>query len=673
MFPKKPKSQTELDELAINTIRFLAVDAVQKANSGHPGMPMGMAAAAYALWTRILRHNPKNPNWPNRDRFVLSAGHGSMLIYALLHLSGYDLSLDDIKNFRQWGSKTPGHPEYGHTPGLETTSGPLGQGIAIAVGMAIGQRYLNGILDYEDNPLLDYRIFGIAGDGDLMEGVAAEAVSLAGHLGLGSLVFLYDNNSITIEGNTELAFTEDVAGRFAACRWHVEQVENGNDVEAVTAAIKTSCQEKTRPSLIMVRTHIGYGSPNKMDRASAHGSPLGEKEVLLTKKNLSWPVEPLFYIPEQVHALSKEAIEKGKVWEGQWQDRLLAWQEQNPEKSRLWDRLINGRLPKGWEKNLPAFDGVEKIATRVASGKVINALAEVLPELVGGSADLAPSNNTTIKGADDFSLARAGRTLHFGVREHGMAAALNGMALSDMLIPYGGTFLVFSDYMKAAMRLSSLMGKRVIHVLTHDSIGLGEDGPTHQPIEQIAALRATPNTLVIRPADALETAAAWKIAIEHRTGPVALILSRQDLPVLHTYSVAGGVEKGGYILSEARGGSPKLILIATGSEVSLALAAQQRLEEENIAARVVSLPSWELFELQPKSYKDQVLPPDIRARLAIEALATFGWERYVGLDGEIIGMTSFGASAPGPLLMEKFGFSVDNVVSRGKRLLNRLG
>lgn len=662
------KQATDIKELAINTIRFLAVDAVEKANSGHPGMPMGMASPAYTLWTQFLKHNPRNPNWANRDRFVLSAGHGSMLLYALLHLTGYDVSLDDLKNFRQWHSKTPGHPEYQDTPGVETTTGPLGQGISTAVGMAMGQRYLNSILGAKDGALLDYRIFGICSDGDLMEGVSAEAASMAGHLKLGSLVFLYDDNGITIDGKTDLAFSENVSARFEAYGWHVQAVADANNIQAVAQAIQNGINEKGKPSLIAVKSNIGFGSPNKQDSAGAHGSPLGADEVALTKQKLNWPEDPTFFIPNDVKPHFLEAVDSGAQLEKQWKQHFERWAKANPAGAQLWARLEAKKLPDGWEKHIPDFKTEPNLATRAASGKVINALAGILPELVGGSADLAPSNNTMVKGAPTFSAKEAGRNFHFGIREHAMSAALNGMALTEKLIPYGGTFLIFTDYMKGAMRLSAVMKQKVIYVLTHDSIGLGEDGPTHQPIEQVAHLRATPHFTLIRPADALETAAAWKWAIQSAEGPVGLALSRQGLPTLHQYPSAGQVDKGGYILSEARSGKPEIILIATGSEVSLALEAQKVLEKENRNVRVVSLPAWNIFEAQSQSYRDSVLPPTLRKRLAIEALASFGWERYVGLDGDIIGMTTFGASAPGPTLLEKFGFTVDNVVKRAKAL-----
>jgi transketolase len=666
----KSKKQS-IEELAINTIRFLSVDAVEKAKSGHPGMPMGMAAAAYTIWTQFLQHNPKNPRWPNRDRFVLSNGHGSMLLYSLLHLTGYDVSLNDLKNFRQWESKTPGHPEYGHTPGVETTTGPLGQGISTAVGMAISQRYLNQLLSLKPKPLLDYKIYGICSDGDLMEGVASEAASMAGHLGLGNLIFIYDDNHITIDGETDLAFSENVAERFKSYNWHVVKVTDANDIKAVAQALKEGQKETSRPTLLIARSHIGYGSPNKADKASSHGAPLGEDEVKLAKRNLHWPEEPPFYIPEGVKAHFEVALANGAKKEKEWNDRYDEWAKNNPDQAKLCQRLESCELPPGWEKYLPDFQNEEKMATRQASGKVINALAPILPELTGGSADLAPSNNTLIKGEPALSKKVTGRNMHFGVREHGMGAILNGMALSPKLIPYGGTFLIFSDYMKGAIRLGALMKQRVIYVFTHDSIGLGEDGPTHQPIEQLAMLRATPNLTVIRPADATETAAAWKWAIEHKNGPTALVLTRQGVPVLKKdkYPAAGAVDKGGYILKEASRGSPSVILIATGSEVSLALNAQEQLEKEGTPTRVVSLPSFEIFEQQPQEYRDSVLPPAIRKRVAIEALSTFGWEKYVGLDGAIVGMTSFGASAPAGTLMEKFGFTVGNIVEKARNLL----
>lgn len=665
------ETQTDIEQLSINTIRMLAIDAVEKANSGHPGMPMGMAPVAYVLWTKFMKYNPKNPNWPNRDRFVLSAGHGSMLLYAMLHLTGYDVSLDDLKNFRQWGSKTPGHPEYGHTVGVETTTGPLGQGIATAVGMVMGQKYLNSLLKPDGPAILDHYTYGICSDGDLMEGVGGEAASLAGHLGLNGLIFFYDDNKITIDGKTDLAYSDDVKKRFESYHWFVQTVNDANDLPAIEAALKAAQAEKNRPCLIITKSLIGYGSPNKANTAEAHGAALGADEVKLTKENLGWPTSPDFYVPKEVADHFKQAAAKAAETEDFWKKRYEVWAKENPDAAKLWARLEKSELPEGWEKQLPDFSKEEKMATRSASGKVLNALASVLPELIGGSADLAPSNNTMIKGAPAFSKNQAGRNLHFGVREHAMASALNGMALGNVLIPYGGTFLIFSDYMKGGMRISALIKKRVIYILTHDSIGLGEDGPTHQPIEQLVHLRAIPNMRVIRPADATETAGAWKEAIKHKTGPTCLILTRQNLPVLQKskYPTLGQVEKGGYILSETKGGTPKLILIATGSEVQLALGAQTKLEAEGTPTRVVSMPCCEIFDEQPESYRESVLPKSVRARLSIEALSPETWGKYVGLDGDSVAMTSFGASAPGNVAMEKFGFTIENVISRAKKIL----
>jgi transketolase len=670
---KKPLViKPSFNEIAINTIRFLAVDAVEKANSGHPGMPMGMAPIAHVLWSKFLKFNPKNPGWQNRDRFVLSNGHGSMLLYSMLHLTGYDVSLDDLKNFRQFHSKTPGHPEYGDAPGIETTTGPLGQGIGVAVGMAMAQNYLNGLFTPKGKPLLDHNIYVFAGDGCMMEGVASEASSLAGHLGLGQLILIYDDNHITIEGDTALAFDEDVLARYRAYNWHTQRVTNGNDLTAIENAIAAAKKVTDKPSIIAVRTHIGYGSPNKVDSHDAHGSALGKEEVALTKKNLDWPLEPTFYVPEKVAEYYRNVGERSAKNEDAWKKRFDQWADKNPEQKKLWDRLIGGGLPVGWEKQLPTFGADEKIATRAASGKVINALAPILPELFGGSADLSPSNNTMVKGAPSFTKEFPGRNIHFGVREHAMASALNGMAVSDMLIPYGGTFFNFTDYMKGGMRICALTKKRVIYVLTHDSIGLGEDGPTHQPVEQLAHFRAMPNTIVIRPADATETVGAWRVALTCRTSPVLLILTRQNLPVYtpEKYPLAGAVEKGAYVLSEASSKPGQLILIATGSEVSLAIASQAVLEKEGIPTRVVSMPSWELFEAQPVQYRESVLPKSVTARVSIEALSPFGWERWTGDKGAIIGMTTFGASAPLNVLMEKFGFTVDNVVKQAKEIIN---
>jgi transketolase len=664
----------KLDQLCINTVRCLAMDGVQKAKSGHPGMPMGAAPMAYVLWTRFLRHHPRQPRWPNRDRFVLSAGHGSMLLYSLLHLTGYDLSLDDLKQFRQWESKTPGHPESLLVDGIETTTGPLGQGFGNGVGMAIAQRYLAAHFNRPGHELVDYRIYAIVSDGDLMEGVASEAASLAGHLGLDNIIYLYDDNRISIEGSTDLTFTEDVHKRFEAYGWFVERVADGNDLDAMDRTIRAAQAERGRPSLIMVRTHIAYGAPNAQDTAEAHGSPLGEEEIKLTKQAYGWPADAKFLIPDEVLAQFRKALERGEQIEAEWQARLAAYRKAFPELAAEWDEFVRGELPSGWTEKIPVFKPTDgPLATRQASGKVLNAIAPSLPLLIGGSADLAPSTNTYLKGLGDFSKGNYGaRNLHFGVREHGMGSILNGMALSGLL-PYGATFLVFSDYARPSIRLAALMEAHAIFVFTHDSILLGEDGPTHQPIEHLPALRAIPNLCFIRPADANETAVAWRVAIERRGGPVALALTRQGLPVIDRskYASAEGLARGGYVLADAAGKAPKLILIASGSEVAVALEAYEKLVTEGIAARVVSLPSWDLFEKQPPAYRDEVLPPAVTARLAIEAAAPLGWDRYVGPHGAVIGMTRFGASAPYKILAEKLGFTADNVVRRAKELLGQ--
>jgi transketolase len=663
----------EFEAKAVNTIRMLAADAVQKANSGHPGMPMGMAQVAFVLWTRFLRYNPSNPAWPNRDRFVLSAGHGSMLLYALLHLTGYNLSLEELMNFRQWGSKTPGHPEYGHTPGVETTTGPLGQGFANGVGMAIAERWLAEHYNRPGFNVVDHYTYAIVSDGDLMEGVASEAASLAGHLRLGKIIYLYDNNHITIEGKTDLAFTEDWAKRFDAYGWHVQDVD-GMDSRAIAAAIE-SAQKDPRPSIIGCRTHIGYGSPHKQDSSSAHGEPLGEEELILTKKNLGWPLEPAFYIPDDVLTFFRQAVSQGKELEAEYNRLFADYAEKYPVEAAELQQALTGELPPNWQKSLPSFEPGTSDATRNASGIVLNAIAQAIPNLIGGSADLAGSNKTLIKGGgsigpDDFS----GRNFHFGVREHGMAGILNGMALHGGVIPYGGTFLVFSDYMRASMRLAALMGIRVIYVLTHDSIGLGEDGPTHQPVEHLPALRAIPNMTVIRPADGNETAEAWRIALARTTGPTALILTRQKLPNYDRsrdgMGPASAVERGGYILFENKP-DPDIVLIASGSEVEIAYDAAQQLIADSIGVRVVSLASWELFEQQDETYRQAVLPP-ATPKLAIEAAVPFGWERWVGNDkskGDVIGINRFGASAPYKRIYQEFGLSVDAVVARARRLL----
>jgi len=672
---KRTMTQDRLNQLCINTIRTLAMDGVQKANSGHPGMPMGAAAMAYVLWTRFLKHNPTNPHWPDRDRFVLSAGHGSMLLYSLLHLTGYDLPLEELLNFRQWGSRTPGHPEYGLTAGVETTTGPLGQGFANGVGMAIAERFLAARLNRPGLMIVDHYTYAIVSDGDLMEGVASEAASLAGHLGLGKLIYLYDDNHISIEGSTDLTFTEDVERRFEAYGWHVQRVDDGNDRAAIAAAIEAAQAATKQPSLIMVRTHIAYGSPGKQDTAAAHGAPLGAEEVRRTKENLGWPVEPPFHVPDEALTRFREALERGRAWEAEWQAHFEAYAAEYPQLAAEWQTTMRGQLPVGWDADLPDFvpaDG--PLATRQVSGQILNAIAPYLPTLLGGSADLAPSNNTLLKQYDDITSDDfSGRNLHFGVREHAMGSIANGMALHGGLIPYTGTFLVFSDYMRPSIRLAAMMGLPVIFIFTHDSVWLGEDGPTHQPVEQLAALRAIPGLIVLRPADAAETVEAWRVALRHQDSPVALALTRQKLPVLDRTKVADAakVARGAYVLAEAEGERPDVILIATGSEVHLALEAREQLAEQDVKARVVSMPSWELFDQQPPTYRDQVLPPTVTIRLAIEAGVPQGWHRYVGLAGEVIGLNRFGASAPYKTLMEKFGFTAENIASRALALLRR--
>jgi len=667
--------KNNLELLCVNTIRMLAVDMVEKAKSGHPGMPMGAAPMAFTLWTRFLRHNPQKPSWSNRDRFVLSAGHGSALLYALLHLNGYDLSLEDLKDFRQWGSKTPGHPEYGHTPGVEVTTGPLGQGIANAVGMAAAERFMASYYNRPGFDVVDHYTYVIAGDGDLMEGVSHEAASLAGHLKLGKLICLYDDNNISIEGSTDIAYTEDRAGRFEAYHWHVQQVSDGNDTDLLAAAIQAAQAVKDKPSIIMVRTHIGYGSPNKQDSASAHGEPLGLEEVKRTKEKLGWPYETDFFIPPEVKSYFSNIIDQNIMQEKEWQSLFSDFAAAFPELAGQYRQWASGKLPDGWDQDLPSFPADQKgVASRAASGTVLNAIAARLPNLIGGSADLAPSTKTIIKGAGDFSPADySGRNMRFGVREHGMGSILNGMALAPGLIPYGATFLVFSEYMRPAIRMAAMMKLKVIYVFTHDSIGLGEDGPTHQPVEQLAALRAIPGLTVIRPADANETAAAWRCALELVKGPTALILSRQNLPILDRgqFSPADGLLHGAYILNGTENKKPDLILIASGAEVHIALQSAEMIREKGILARVVSMPSWELFEGQPEEYRRRVLPPEITARVAIEAGSTLGWHRYIGDKGEIIGIDHFGASAPAGVLFEKFGFTAENLAAKALRVLNR--
>jgi transketolase len=633
---------------------------------------MGAAAMGYTIWTRHLRHNPHNPHWPGRDRFVLSGGHGSMLLYSLLHLTGYDLSLDQIKNFRQWGSTTPGHPEYGLTPGVETTTGPLGQGFATGVGMAIAATHLAAIFNLPGFDLIDSYIYGIVTDGDLMEGVSSEAASLAAHLSLGRLIYLYDSNHVSIDGSTELAFTEDRAARFEAYGWHVQKVEDGNDVEAIDQAIQAA-KEDPRPSLIVCHTIIGYGAPHKQGTSKAHGEPLGEEELKLAKENLGWPVEPKFLIPDDVLAHFREAVDCGRDAEAAWNEKFETYQKQHTEQGTELKRRLDGVLPKGWDADLPIFPADAKgLASRAASGKIINALAPKVPELIGGSADLEPSNKTWIADSPAFEKdTPQGRNFHFGVREHAMGAAVNGMALYGGAIPYGGTFLVFSDYMKPAIRIAALSHIPSIYVFTHDSIGLGEDGPTHQPIEHLAALRAVPNVTVIRPADANETVEAWKFALTHRNGPIALILTRQSLPTLDRSIVDSASElvKGAYVLNDFGEKEPELILMASGSEVSLVYDASARLAAEGANVRAVSFPSWELFEQQDEAYREAVLPKRISKRLAVEAGASLGWERYVGTQGAVISMERFGASAPAKILFEKFGFTVENVIEKARELL----
>ena len=665
----------DLDELCVNTIRMLSAECVEKAASGHPGMPMGAAPMAYLLWTKVLKHNPADPLWPDRDRFVLSAGHGSMLLYSLLYLTGYDLSLGELKNFRQWGSKTPGHPEYGHTPGVETTTGPLGQGFANGVGMAIAERILAARFNRPGHEIVNHFTYGIVSDGDLMEGISHEAASLAGHLGLGKIIYLYDDNHVSIEGSTDLAFTENRLARFAAYGWHLQQVADGNALMAIENALISARRETRRPSLIAVRTVIGYGSPNKEGTASAHGEPLGTEEIKLSKEKLGWPLEPDFFIPEEALTNFRQALDRGKEWEAQWSALFRSYEKAYPEQAREWHAGMKGELPEGWQADIPVFAHDPKgQATRNASGKVLNAVAGRIKNLVGGSADLAPSTKTLIKDGGDFQADHYDRrNLRFGVREHGMGGILNGMALHGGLIPYGATFLIFSDYMRPSLRLAALMKLKVIYVFTHDSIGLGEDGPTHQPVEHLAALRAVPNLTVLRPCDASETALAWRFALEHKDGPVALALTRQAVPVLDRslFAPAEGLYQGAYILSEPAGGNPDLILMGTGSEVHLAIEAAKRLEDKGFRPRVVSMPSWELFDAQPEEYRSRVLPPHIHARVAVEAGVEQGWHRYVGDGGKAIGIHRFGASAPYKVLFEKLGLTAERVVEQAMRLLDR--
>ncbi len=662
----------DIDQRSVNTIRSLAMDAIQKANSGHPGAPMGLAAAGYILWTRVMRHNPRNPDWPDRDRFVLSGGHASMLLYSLLHLTGYDLSLDDIKNFRQWGSKTPGHPEFGHTPGVETTTGPLGQGIANAVGLAMAERHLAARFNRPGQEIVDHYTYAICGDGDLMEGVSSEAASLAGHLGLGRLICIYDDNEISIEGSTDITFTEDVAKRFDAYHWQIIKVTDGNDLEAIEKALNEAKKEQARPSLILLNTQIAYGSPNKQGSHDAHGAPLGEEEVRLTKSCLGCNPDETFCVPDDIREHCRRVAATGADQEAAWQKAFDAYKAANPGLANAWVDALSGFLPRGWDLGLAEFtpdDG--PMATRAASGQTLNALAGRLPTLMGGSADLAPSNKTYLTGEPEFQKGDyAGRNIRFGVREHAMGAIMSGMFQHGGIRPYGGTFLVFADYMRPAIRVAALMKLPVIYVFTHDSIAVGEDGPTHQPVEQLASLRVIPNVLVLRPCDANETADAWCQAIKTNDRPVAMLFSRQKLPILPREQTAGRLGQGAYVLSDCQG-APDLLLLASGAEVHQTLEAQSILQSQGVAARVVNMPSWELFENQTEEYKREVLPPEIKARVAVEAGATLGWERYVGDGGIVIGMTTFGASAPGGEVLARFGFTAENVVEKALALVDR--
>lgn len=674
-FPDDLALDWDLDALAVATLRTLSIDGVQKANSGHPGMPLGAAPMAHVLWSRHLKFDPAEPMWPDRDRFILSAGHGSMLLYALLHVAGYDLRIEELEAFRQWGSRTPGHPEYGHTPGVETTTGPLGAGFANGVGMAIAEAFLAATFNRPGHTMVDHNTYAIVGDGDLMEGVSAEAASLAGHLGLGKLIYLYDDNQISIEGCTDLTFTEDVGLRFQSYGWQVLTVDDGNDLTAIDRAICAARAEKRKPSLIKIRTTIGYGSPNKAGTAECHGSPLGADELQLTKEALGWPADLSFAVPRRVHEQYEGVAARGRLARREWLKGLKAYEDTHPDLAARWQAAVAGRLPENLHEKLPIFAAGEGIATRSASGKVLAALAGALPTLMGGSADLAPSNNTYLAGLGDFHADNpGGRNLRFGVREHAMGSILNGMGLHGGVFPYGGTFFVFSDYMRPALRLAALSGVPVVYIFTHDSIGLGEDGPTHQPVEHLASLRAMPGLTVIRPSDATETVVAWQVALERRHGPTALVLTRQNVTVLDRGSLAPAeyLAKGGYVLRDVSLGVPEVILIGTGSEVGIALEAATVLTGHGVGARVVALPSWELFEEQPAAYREAVLPSAVSARVAVEAGSPFGWERYVGDKGVIVGIDRFGASAPAGVLYREFGVTVDNVVESALRLV-RLG
>ncbi|MFB3142516.1 MAG: transketolase [Acidobacteriota bacterium] len=661
----------KLDQLCVNTIRTLSMDAVQMANSGHPGTPMAMAPVAYVLWDRYLRHYPRNPQWPNRDRFVLSVGHASMLLYSLLHLTGYDLPLEELKSFRQWESLCPGHPEYGLTAGVETTTGPLGQGIATSVGMAIAERWLASYFNCPGHEIVDYRTYAICGDGCMMEGLSHEAASLAGHLGLHKLVWIYDNNHITIEGNTALAFSEDVAARFMALNWNVQRVGDANDLKMLSRAFETSHKETERPSLIIVDSHIAYGSPHKQDTSGAHGAPLGEEEIRLTKERYGWPSDSQFLVPEEVAQHMNQAIQHGKQLEEEWTQQFKAYAQSYSDLAAQWETMQNGQLPKGWDQDIPQFSADSKgMAGRAASAKVLNAVAKKIPWLVGGSADLSPSTKTRLEEGGDFLKDQyGGRNLHFGVREHAMGAVVNGMALCKIR-PFDSQFLIFSDYERPAIRLSALMGLPVIHIFTHDSIGVGEDGPTHQPIEHLISLRAIPELLVIRPADANEVCEAWRVILEQTDRPVALILSRQPMPTVDRskYAPVSGLRKGGYVLADCQG-TPEIILMSSGSEMQWCIEAYEQLTAEGVKVRVVSMPSYELFERQPRAYREEVLPPQVRKRVAIEAGSSLGWRRYVGIDGAIIARRHFGASAPLKDLLKQFGFTTENLMATARTIL----
>jgi transketolase len=666
-------TDTALEQLAINTVRTLAMDAVQKAESGHPGTPMALAPLAWVLWTRHLRYDPRDPGWMDRDRFVLSAGHASMLLYSVLYLTGYDLELEDLKQFRQWESRTPGHPEYGYTAGVETTTGPLGQGLANAVGFAVAEAHLAATFNRDGHAVLDHHTYFIASDGDLMEGVSHEAASFAGHFRLGKLIGFYDDNHITIDGRTDLTYSDDAGKRFEAYGWHVQHVDDGNDLDAIDRAVEAAKAETGRPSLIVLKTIIGFGSPNRADTSKAHGEPLGAEEVVLTKRNLGWPKpDETFFVPPEALDAWRSAAARRAESHAEWQTRYDAWKGAFPDRAAELERRWRGELPAGWDAGIPTFDEKSgSVASRAASGAVLNAIAARVPELIGGSADLAPSNNTNLKGMDTFAPDNhAGRNFHYGIREHGMGSIMNGMALHGGIIPFGGTFLIFSDYMRPPIRLASIMHRHVIYVYTHDSIGLGEDGPTHQPIEQLAALRCIPNMTVLRPADATETAEAWRTAMTHTTGPVALVLTRQKLGFIDrsVYGSAKGVARGAYVLADAASAPPKVVLMSSGSEVALCIKAREKLAAEGIAARVVSVPSLELFARQDAAYRAEVLPPGV-PRVAIEAAHPMPWYRWVGDTGAVLGLERFGASAPYQRIYEELGLTVDRLVAAARQAI----